>query len=196
MCGQSRSRVGGRALGAAFTLLLVAVPSHGCQRGAKSSTEANAPRTSSSETRAARRAYDGAPPVIPHADVGATCIECHNEVGRQVEGLGFSPPTPHRRTPGVGVYANCRQCHVARKTADVFVASAFKGLPQDLRQGRRASPGAPPVMPHPRFMRENCAACHTGPAARASIRTSHPERVRCEQCHVEQRSTTTFAGTP
>jgi cytochrome c-type protein NapB len=33
-------------------------------------------------------------------------------------------------------------------------------------------------------MRENCAACHTGPAAREEIRTSHPERTRCRQCHV------------
>ena len=24
---------------------------------------------------------------------------------------------------------------------------------------------APPVMPHPVFMRENCVACHSGPAA-------------------------------
>jgi cytochrome c-type protein NapB len=33
-------------------------------------------------------------------------------------------------------------------------------------------------------MRENCAACHSGPGARAEIITTHPERVRCRQCHV------------
>ena len=33
-------------------------------------------------------------------------------------------------------------------------------------------------------MRENCAACHDGPGAREEIRTSHPERTRCRQCHV------------
>jgi hypothetical protein len=41
-------------------------------------------------------------------------------------------------------------------------------------------------------MRENCAACHTGPAAREEIRTTHPERIRCRQCHVPVGSRTEF----
>ena len=48
------------------------------------------------------------------------------------------------------------------------------------------NPLAPPVMPHSAFMRENCLACHSGPAAREEIRTPHPERPRCGQCHVQQ----------
>ena len=34
------------------------------------------------------------------------------------------------------------------------------------------------------IVRANCVACHSGPAAREEIRTTHPERVRCNQCHV------------
>jgi cytochrome c-type protein NapB len=41
-------------------------------------------------------------------------------------------------------------------------------------------------------MRENCAACHAGPAAREEIRTSHPERTRCRQCHVEVTARSEF----
>jgi cytochrome c-type protein NapB len=68
--------------------------------------------------------------------------------------------------------------------SDVFVASGFVGLGQDLRAGSRATPGAPPTLPHRVLMRENCNACHDGPGAREEIRTSHPERWRCQQCHI------------
>ena len=159
--------------------------------GCKAKRSATAVVKSSAATRADRRAYDGAPPVIPHAGLGMRCVECHNRMGRQVENLGFAPASPHEKTPGLSMYSNCRQCHVERTTRAVFVANSFEGIPQDLRQGRRAL-GAPPVMPHPKFMRDNCQACHTGPAARTSIRTSHPERVRCLQCHVEQKVNSLF----
>jgi cytochrome c-type protein NapB len=43
----------------------------------------------------------------------------------------------------------------------------------------------PPPIPHDLQFRENCLACHGGPAAVAAIRTSHPERVNCRQCHLE-----------
>ena len=88
--------------------------------------------------------------------------------------------------------SRCRQCHVLRRTEAIFVENTFVGLPQDLRHGRRLHIEAPPVIPHSVFMRENCVACHTGPAAREEIRTSHPERLRCRQCHLEQQTTSTF----
>lgn len=143
--------------------------------------------------RSERRAYDGAPPVVPHGPMGAECVTCHNERGMPVEGLGFAPPTPHGMTPGMSTESHCQQCHVYALTSETFVENAFEGRPQDLRSGTRAYPGAPPVMPHPLFMRENCAACHSGPAAREEIRTSHPERPNCLQCHaVEALGTTAF----
>jgi cytochrome c-type protein NapB len=44
-------------------------------------------------------------------------------------------------------------------------------------------PGSPPPIPHALQMRENCRACHAGPGAVAELRTTHPERVTCRQCH-------------
>ena len=136
--------------------------------------------------RAERRLYDGAPPVIPHQPLGATCISCHNEEGMAVEGLGFSPPSPHELTAGMSSLSRCEQCHVFQQAAEAWVANDFVGVQQDLRRGTRLYDGAPPTMPHSRLMRENCQACHSGPAAREEIRTTHPERMRCNQCHLEQ----------
>lgn len=138
----------------------------------------------SAAERAARRAYDGAPPVAPHENFGMTCTECHNPEGVEIEEIGFAPPSPHERTERMGALSNCRQCHVFSETNDLFVQSTFQGLRQDLRKGARFSPISPPTIPHKMFMRENCVACHAGPAAREEIRTSHPERLRCRQCHV------------
>ena len=134
--------------------------------------------------RAGRRAYDGAPPVIPHEDFGIECLGCHTQEGMEVEEVGFAPPMPHETTAGLSAVSRCRQCHVFAQTDAIFVAGSFVGLRQDLRQRGRLDENAPPTIPHRTFMRENCAACHTGPAAREEIRTSHPERVRCRQCHV------------
>ena len=141
---------------------------------------------SDAAVRAERRLFDGAPPVIPHEPFSAGCVSCHNIEGVAVEGVGFSPPSPHEQTSGMSAMSRCRQCHVFRQGADQFVANSFVGLRQDLRAGRRLNRLSPPVIPHQVQMRENCAACHTGPAAREAIRTTHPERVRCRQCHVEQ----------
>lgn len=146
--------------------------------------------------RAERRLFDGAPPTVPHERLGAACISCHNEEGMAVEGLGFSPPSPHEITAGMSSISRCEQCHVYTPRGAVpdrpWVGNTFAGLRQDLRQGRRQHPLAPPVVPHRIFMRENCRACHSGPAAREEIRTTHPERVRCQQCHVEQTTAARF----
>ncbi len=42
-------------------------------------------RKSDPGTRAARRAYDGAPPTIAHEDFGIECTSCHNEESPFVE---------------------------------------------------------------------------------------------------------------
>ena len=88
--------------------------------------------------------------------------------------------------------ASQRLARGERVSDDVFRENSFAGLPQDLRRGERAHEHAPPVMPHAVFMRENCAACHTGEAARAEIRCSHPERLQCVQCHVPAVTGGTF----
>jgi len=139
---------------------------------------------SSGAVRASRRLYDGAPPVIPHSDFGAACSSCHDTEGISVEGVGYAPASPHDDTGNDGATTRCRQCHVAVLDDGLFVENAFEGLRQDLSPGTRLYAGAPPTIPHKILMRENCAACHVGPGARAEIITSHPERVRCRQCHV------------
>ncbi len=139
---------------------------------------------SAAHVRAERRAYDGAPPTIPHDDFGMSCGACHNSRGMPVDGVGYAPASPHDGTSQAGSMVRCRQCHVFAATDRLFVASDYVGLRQDLRFGGRATPGAPPTIPHRTQMRENCVACHDGPAAREEVRTSHPERERCRQCHV------------
>ena len=58
--------------------------------------------------RAERRAYDGAPPTIPHpiAERNAVaCMSCHVDGLKLVDKI--APPMPHK------AYASCVQCHVA-----------------------------------------------------------------------------------
>lgn len=134
-----------------------------------------------SQLRAERRAYAGAPPAMPHPPLGAACISCHGGDPIHVEGLGLSPASPHRNEGQMG---HCRQCHVAVETSGRFRANEFSGLRPGVERGRRAHPLAPPTIPHRVFMRENCLACHGGPAARPEFRTSHEDRVHCRQCHL------------
>ena len=139
---------------------------------------------STASVRAERRAYDGAPPTVPHENFGAACTGCHDERGQSVSGVGFAPASPHDNTSKAGGTVRCRQCHLFVTTDALFVVSEYEGIPQDLSAGDRATAGAPPRIPHRILMRENCVACHDGPGAREEARTSHPERTRCRQCHV------------
>jgi len=172
--------MGGRRwlVGGAAALALAATLA-GCSAPAGSGTGA-----SPALVRAERRAYDGAPPVVPHEDFGMTCNECHNRQGIEVPDVGFAPPSPHQMAGEISTLGRCRQCHVFRRTDALLVNNGFEGLRQDLRRGPRLNPLAPPTIPHKTFMRENCSACHEGRAAREEILTPHPERERCRQCHV------------
>lgn len=148
---------------------------------------------SAAAVRAGRRAFDGAPPVVPHQDFGVTCLECHGATRVEVPDLGFSPPMPHGATEGLSAISRCTQCHLFRDTDELFRESTFAGAPQALQLGPRAHDFAPPRIPHPRFLRENCLACHDGPAAREDIRCTHAERAACTQCHLEVRAADAFA---
>jgi len=139
--------------------------------------------------RAERRAYAGAPPTIPHPILGGACVNCHTESDRILPGVGIAPANPHTKTPGIGLNANCRQCHVFSNTETLFVVNDFEGLsPAVLRSGERSHLESPPTVPHPLQMREDCRACHTGPAARPEILCDHPDRLNCIQCHVPRRT--------
>lgn len=133
--------------------------------------------------RAENRAYDGAPPTIPHPirqDSAPECLTCHGEGLRLREAT--ASPMPHRELP------SCTQCHVVRQSPvpggdgrDFTVATDFEGLRREAR-ATRASALAPPVVPHSTTMRERCLSCH-GPYGRDALKTPHAERAACEQCH-------------
>jgi cytochrome c-type protein NapB len=154
------------------------------------------------------RAYPGAPPRIPHAVTpeefrGDACATCHERGGYSQRFDAYVPVTPHPERgiclqchvgedslmgvaiPIANPNARCPQCHGpagGRPRADASLTwpttvwPALAPLPAD---------STPPVIPHDLLFRENCVTCHSGPAAVAEIRTTHPERADCRQCHLE-----------
>jgi nitrate reductase (cytochrome), electron transfer subunit len=131
-----------------------------------------------------RRAFDGAPPVVPHSidqKNPMSCLACH-EKPTQV-GTRIAPAVSHPH------YANCLQCHASsrgtgipgERGASVASLSSFVGA-FPLGEAARALEGAPPTIPHAVTHRESCLSCH-GPQGNAPIRTTHPERTSCLQCH-------------
>lgn len=136
--------------------------------------------------RAARRAYDGAPPIVPHPIAQkntASCLACHRKA--TVIGDVVAPAISHP------AYTSCTQCHVTAKglgsrwdtsPIDLHTGNQFAGDHRE-KPGEKAYPDAPQTIPHPLHMRQNCLSCH-GELGTSPIRTSHPERQSCTQCHV------------
>ncbi len=129
------------------------------------------------------RAFNGAPPVVPHPIDQYTsrgCLACHEEGLRSRTLRAAKMPHPF--------YSNCTQCHVesrgAMAAATLQVPNEFHGLPAP-EAGPRAFPGAPPLIPHSVWMREGCLSCH-GRTAAPGMETTHPWRQNCQQCHVPQ----------
>jgi cytochrome c-type protein NapB len=82
--------------------------------------------------------------------------------------------------------ANCSQCHVERDGAPFghvleLPESEFEGFRPE-RRGLSSIAGAPPLMPHGTDMRTRCLSCH-GEFGYPGLRTSHPRRANCTQCH-------------
>lgn len=151
-----------------------------------SSEESEVATLASWAERDSRRAYAGAPPVIPHPPLTGKCADCHTpEGGRVIPEVGIAPANPHTLTAGMSAESRCRQCHVFQQSEALFVDSDFSGLHFDVHTGDRATTSSPPTVPHTAFMREDCSACHCGPAARPEIVCNHADRVRCQQCHVQ-----------
>jgi cytochrome c-type protein NapB len=145
-------------------------------------------RRAALQARAGRRAFDGAPPMVPHPvvqDSSAACLACHSE-GLAVKDR-FASKMSH---PPLG--GSCTQCHVSSQgaframEAAVLAApladNSFQGLEAPVG-GPRAWPGAPPTIPHRTLMRSDCMSCH-GPHGLHALRTPHPDRQSCTQCHV------------
>lgn len=155
------------------------------------------------------RAYPGAPPRVPHGlteeEYRTTrCNVCHERGGYATRFGAYAPVTPHPENTqclqchvpeamSVGVLLPrmrgqmvCRQCHVDpdRKPPSLvsldWVPAPWPTL------GGAAMPGSPPVINHTLQLRGDCLACHAGPGAVRELRTPHPERGNCRQCHVPQ----------
>ena len=157
------------------------------------------------------RAYPGAPPRIPHGltpeefQTGG-CNTCHERGGYSQRFGAYVPITPH---PEMGA---CLQCHVgdgalmaiALPTTDPSARCRQCHNPGDGRWteatidwqtiawpqvARDAPEGQPPPIPHTLEFRGNCLACHAGPAGVLELRTTHPERASCRQCHLTAEAT-------
>lgn len=139
------------------------------------------------KARARGRAFEGAPPTIPHPVGQASGIECRacHERGATI-GEAVAPPWSHAH------YTMCTQCHVSEMpplgTLDnaAAVANSFVGV-RGAAAPYRAYEGSPPQIPHTTLMRERCSSCH-GPHGRPGLQTSHPERLDCRQCHAPAAS--------
>ncbi len=152
------------------------------------------------------RAFPGAPPRIPHGltaeEYRSTgCNPCHERGGYVGRFSSYVPVTPHPgytdclqchlpddvlvgvRFPDPRRNALCLQCHVPDAPAPEYVPLDWEP-PAWPETDRRALPGAPPAVPHDFQLRGDCLACHMGPAGVEEIRTDHPERANCRQCHV------------
>jgi nitrate reductase (cytochrome), electron transfer subunit len=155
----------------------------------------------------ALRAYPGAPPRIPHGLTveefrGGRCDVCHERGGFVARFAAYAPVTPH---PEMGACLQCHvaddalvgidfpdtsapgqvcfQCHLLDRQPPTFAALDWPA-PAWPTLHSPALPGGPPTIPHGSQLRENCLACHMGAGAVEEIRTTHPERANCRQCHV------------
>lgn len=134
------------------------------------------------------RQYPGSPPRVPHAVTNSfsgdtqNCLSCHGKGGYDVNLDAYAPVTPHPE------YESCFQCHVPQRVKELFVETDWQSInPPPL--GRSEMGGSPPPIPHSLQLREDCIACHAGPAAVAEIRVEHASRGNCRQCHVPMIST-------
>lgn len=173
-------------------------------------TEPQSPRRAahprSLATYRSLRAYPGAPPRIPHGltptefQTGG-CKTCHERGGFSQRFGAYVPLTPHPEMgaclqchvgdaklmaialPGADPSARCRQCHAPGATR--WSDSTLDWQPGTWPRLAATTPGRnPPPIPHAPEMRGNCLACHAAPSAVAELRTRHPERANCRQCHV------------
>jgi nitrate reductase cytochrome c-type subunit len=134
--------------------------------------------------RSELRAFYTAPPVIPHElvderDTG-TCLVCHQSVVELEERVSVRTPHPE--------FTNCLQCHLRSVTPGWMtpkpsVETAWQGL-EEPTTGGRAHALAPPTIPHRLFLRDRCRVCHGLDHPNEAMRTPHPERWSCRQCHL------------
>ena len=128
-----------------------------------------------------RRPFAGGAPWVPHAlppegyRTDSTCLACH-EKGGVYAWEAWAPTTPHPERGG------CAWCHQDGSLVDPDPARWETNPPPAINQQK--TPWEPPAIPHPIAGRERCVTCHSGPGAVIELRTPHPERAHCRQCHL------------
>lgn len=135
-----------------------------------------------------RRAYEGAPPQIPHKllskqGIGNNgCLQCHENGGYVADFDAFTPVTPHPELK------SCRQCHVPVQTKKLFKKGTNWKRSYPVKLENRALISSPPTIPHALQNRTDCLSCHAGSGGLVDIRATHTERVNCIQCHVPNQA--------
>lgn len=130
------------------------------------------------------RAYQGAPPTVPHEVEGTNiggkdCLKCHETGGYVDKFKANAPIVPHP------YFDNCVQCHVPVNTKGTFKDSDWETVRNInfKRNSNQALLTSPPVIPHSVTKNDDCLSCHSGSGIK-KIRVTHPERTNCRQCHV------------
>ena len=101
-----------------FSIVLIVVTSMSLS-GKQKNNSSNKPLKST-------RAYQGAPPSIPHpaldtsSENSSNCLSCHLHGNYIAKWKKWPPKTPHP------TYLSCRQCHVAKQTNKNFRKSNWK----------------------------------------------------------------------
>lgn len=152
------------------------------------------------------RAFPGAPPRIPHGLTpdevqNGGCNTCHERGGYSQRFGAYVPVTPHPEMgaclqchvgdgqlmaialPTTDPSARCRQCHTPEAGRGTEFTVSWRPISWP-RLAPRTGGSEPPPIPHTLEFRTNCLSCHAAPAAVAEIRTTHPERADCKQCHL------------
>ncbi|MGB6288753.1 MAG: hypothetical protein WBF36_01335 [Desulfobulbales bacterium] len=130
------------------------------------------------------RQYPGSPPRIPHkvfpsfSSEAEECLACHGRGGYDVELDAYAPVTPHPEKE------LCYQCHVPKFTDELFVETDWLSIPPP-KLGNSQMGGSPTPIPHSLQLRDDCIACHAGPAAVVEIRVDHAMRGNCRHGHME-----------
>ena len=144
------------------------------------------------KVRSINRAYNGAPPVIPHQvdqHTEEACLACHENGFLIQNHMARRLPHPY--------LTSCLQCHAPPAPvlleAPPLAANSFEGKGAPLR-GERAWEKAPPTIPHTTWMRDNCLACH-GPGGWPSMLTAHAWRQNCQQCHAPSAELSQYVTT-
>lgn len=124
------------------------------------------------------RAYDGAPPRIPHPVqpniAYISCNNCHHV------GSHHGPNNLHKDQE------NCYQCHVPITTDSLFKRNEYVGYFNYEKQDR-AQPLGPPYIPHRVQDRQKCHICHTADGSQEALKPRHGHLENCTGCHVQRQ---------